>query len=56
MKNNTKESWMYKYSLAKVYFEHHGNLEIPCSYKTICKMARLNTMYSIARRDIYCTT
>ena len=35
MKNNTKESWMYKYSLAKVYFEHHGNLEIPCSYKTL---------------------
>ena len=35
MKNNTKESWMYKYSLAKVYFEHHGNLEIPQSYKTL---------------------
>ena len=35
MKNNTKESWMYKYSLAKVYFEHHGNLEIPCGYKTL---------------------
>ena len=35
MKNNTKESWMYKYSLAKVYFEHHGNLEIPYHYKTL---------------------
>ena len=35
MKNNTKESWMYKYNLAKVYFEHHGNLEIPQSYKTL---------------------
>ena len=35
MKNNTKESWMYKYSLAKVYFQHHGNLEIPCGYKTL---------------------
>ena len=35
MKNNTKESWMYKYSLAKVYFEHHGNLEIPQGYKTL---------------------
>ena len=35
MKNNTKESWMYKYSLAKIYFEHHGNLEIPCGYKTL---------------------
>ena len=35
MKNNTKESWMYKYNLAKVYFEHHGNLEIPYHYKTL---------------------
>ena len=35
MKNNTKESWMYKYSLAKVYFEHHENLEIPIDYKTL---------------------
>ncbi len=35
MKNNTKESWMYKYSLAKTYFEHHGNLEIPYHYKTL---------------------
>ena len=35
MKNNIKENWMYKYSLAKAYFEHHGNLEIPYSYKTL---------------------
>jgi hypothetical protein len=35
MKNSIKESWMYKYNLAKAYFEHNGNLEIPCSYKTL---------------------
>ena len=35
MKNNIKENWMYKYNLAKAYFEHHGNLEIPYSYKTL---------------------
>ena len=35
MKNNIKENWMYKYSLAKAYFEHHGNLEISQSYKTL---------------------
>ena len=35
MKNNIKESWMHKYSLAKAYFEYHGNLEISQSYKTL---------------------
>ena len=35
MKNNTKEEWNKKYELAKVYFEHHGNLEIPYNYKTL---------------------
>ena len=35
MKNNIKENWMYKYSLAKAYFKHNGNLEIPQSYKTL---------------------
>ena len=35
MKNNIKENWMYKYNLAKAYFEHNGNLEIPYNYKTL---------------------
>ena len=35
MKNNIKENWMYKYSLAKAYFKHNGNLEISQSYKTL---------------------
>ena len=35
MKNNIKENWMYKYSLAKAYFKHNGNLEIPYHYKTL---------------------
>ena len=35
MKNNIKENWMYKYNLAKAYFKHNGNLEIPQSYKTL---------------------
>ena len=29
------EEWNKKYELAKVYFEHNGNLEIPQSYKTL---------------------
>ena len=29
------ETWMEKYNLAKVYFEHYGNLEIPKTFKTI---------------------
>ena len=35
MKNSIKESWMYKYNLAKAYFEHNRNLEIPYNYKTL---------------------
>ena len=30
-----KESWLEKYKLAKVYYEHYGNLKIPNSFKTI---------------------
>ena len=26
--------WMEKYNLAKTYYEHHGNLEIPFDFKT----------------------
>ena len=29
------ETWMEKYNLAKVYFEHYDNLEIPKTFKTI---------------------
>ena len=29
------EKWMQNYELAKVYYEHHGNLEIPTRFKTI---------------------
>ena len=29
------DNWMYKYNLAKAYYEHYGNLEIPYSFKTI---------------------
>ncbi len=29
------EVWMNKYNLAKIYYEHYGNLEIPQSFKTI---------------------
>ena len=32
---NKNETWMDKYNLAKAYFEHYGNLEIPFSFKTI---------------------
>ena len=28
------EKWMKKYKLAKAYYEHHGNLEIPQNFKT----------------------
>ena len=27
------ETWMEKYTLAKVYFEHYDNLEIPKTFK-----------------------
>ena len=33
--NYKEEEWNKKYGLAKAYFEHNGNLEIPCSYKTL---------------------
>ena len=33
--NYKEEEWNKKYELAKAYFEHNGNLEIPCSYKTL---------------------
>ena len=32
---NREEEWNKKYELAKVYFEHYGNLEIPQRFKTI---------------------
>ena len=32
---DTMETWIEKYNLAKVYFEHYGNLEIPTIFKTI---------------------
>ena len=32
---DTMETWMEKYKLAKTYFEHYGNLEIPQGFKTI---------------------
>lgn len=28
-------SWDYDYALAKIYYEHHGNLEIPSTFRTI---------------------
>ena len=30
-----KELWLEKYNLAKIYYEHHGNLEIPQTFKTV---------------------
>ena len=33
--NYKEDEWNKKYELAKVYFEHHGNLKIPQSYKTL---------------------
>ena len=32
--NKKEEKWNKKYALAKAYYEHHGNLEIPKSFKT----------------------
>ena len=29
------EAWMEKYNLAKIYYEHYGNLEIPQTFKTV---------------------
>ena len=31
----TKDKWMNNYNLAKIYYEHHGNLEMPQNFKTI---------------------
>ena len=28
------EQWMYKYALAKKYYEYYGDLEIPAKFKT----------------------
>ena len=32
---NIKEEWNKKYALAKAYYEHHGDLEMSKSFKTI---------------------
>ena len=32
---NKEEEWNKKYELAKAYFEHYGNLEIPQRFKTV---------------------
>ena len=32
---NYDEEWFKKYELAKAYYEHHGNLEMPQSFKTL---------------------
>ena len=32
---NRKEAWMNNYNLAKKYYEHYGNLNIPAKFKTI---------------------
>ena len=32
--NYKEEEWNKKYELAKAYFEHYGNLEIPANFKT----------------------
>lgn len=33
--NIRTDQWMQYYNLAKIYYEHHGNLRIPSSFKTI---------------------
>ena len=33
--NKNEEEWYKKYALAKAYYEHHGDLEIPTNFKTI---------------------
>ena len=35
MHNRLTMSWMDKYELAKAYYEHYGNLEIPLRFKTV---------------------
>ena len=32
---NIMDQWMKKYNLAKTYYEHYGNLEIPVNFKTV---------------------
>ena len=32
---NKEEEWNKKYELAKAFYEHHGDLEIPTNFKTI---------------------
>ena len=32
---DTENEWEQKYELAKIYYEHHGDLEIPKEFKTI---------------------
>ena len=32
---NREEEWNKKYELAKAYYEHHGDLEVPANFKTI---------------------
>ena len=34
-KNINDDTWNKMYELAKKYYEHYGNLKIPCSFKTI---------------------
>ena len=33
-KVDKEEQWMNNYNLAKLYFEHYGNLEVPFRFKT----------------------
>lgn len=33
--DSNEEAWMKNYNLAKIYYKHHGNLEIPQKFKTI---------------------
>ena len=34
LETKRKEKWNKKYELAKKYYEHHGNLEVPFNFKT----------------------
>ena len=33
--DSNEETWIKNYNLAKIYYEHHGNLEIPEKFKTL---------------------
>ena len=35
LEKNREEEWNKKYALAKAYYEHYGNLEIPRTFKTV---------------------